>query len=107
MGVYATRLDEAAYARMLRRSADATARRLIAGEIVEETRSRGSLKAAVLEALGDCPRTVECLAARTGKSKANVICSLRRLEAQGFARRAGKVSGAARQPVTTWVRCDD
>ncbi len=102
----APRLDEATYARLLRRSAAATARRCVAGEIVEETRSWGSLKAAVLEALDDRPRTVEQLASLTGKSKGNVICSLRRLERDGLARRAGKVAGPGRQPVTTWVRSD-
>lgn len=99
-------LDEAAYARALRRSAAETARRMMDGMLAEDTRNYGRLRAAVLEALDDCPATVERLAARTGKSKGSVICTLRRLEVQGLARRAGKVAGPGRQPVTTWGRTD-
>jgi predicted Rossmann fold nucleotide-binding protein DprA/Smf involved in DNA uptake len=99
-------IDEAAYARALRRCSAETARRLLEGEIAEETRNWGSLKAKVLDELDQHPVTVEAIAVRLGKSKGNVICSLRRLEAQGRARRAGKVIGPGRQPVTTWVRSD-
>jgi DNA-binding transcriptional regulator GbsR (MarR family) len=100
-------IDEAAYARALHRSAAETARRLLEGEIAEETRNWGSLKAKVRDELDQHPVTAEAIAVRLGKSKGNVICSLRRLEDQGLARRAGKVAGLRGQPVTTWVRAGD
>lgn len=99
-----TKLAEEVYARLLRRSAAETARRIMAGALVEETRSWGRLRAAVLDVLDAEPRTVADIAAHLGKGPGSIVSVLRRLEVDGLAARAGKVRNPFGQPVTAWVR---
>lgn len=99
-----TKLADEVYARLLRRSAAATARRMMDGGIVEETRNWGRLRAAVIDFLDAEPRTVADIAAHLGKGPGSIVSVLRRLEVDGLAARAGKVRNPFGQPVTAWVR---
>lgn len=96
-------MNELVYAAHLRRSAIETARRIRTGGLAEETRSWGTLKAAILEELDDCPKPASEIAARFGKDNSSVSAVLNRLEQQGHAVRSGMTRGRNGQAIITWL----
>lgn len=96
-------MNEIEYAGLLRKSAMETARRMRTGGLAEESRSWGTLKAAILEELDDCPKPVREIAESIGKDQQIVGNTLRRLEAEGLAARAGTTRGANGTTVPTWI----